>query len=160
MRSKHEGIMGVFVLVAIIFAAFSGTGKGQELQRDVGCTVITAVAPPANIGAFLFSDDGKVNVRLTINSSGEVIKAALDDKITWTIADDGKTVNEILANAKKWRFSQSRVEVPRSIVVTFWYRAMPPGTPDADLTTVFSYPYTVEIRMIGDIKTKIVTDIR
>jgi hypothetical protein len=103
-------------------------------------TVLEAVAP--SYPEIIAKVDIKeiVYIKVQVDKMGVVIssRALTGHPLLQTVAE---------RVAKRWRFAPTEINSStRELMLTFVFQIMPNGTPDEELTPVFTPPYQIEVR--------------
>lgn len=102
--------------------------------------VITAVAPV--FIPFILGKTGvlRATVKVTINQVGEVSEAEL-------VESSPLKDLSFVETARKWRFNALSTDSQhRTAMIKYVLRIMPKDTPLNELTTIYSFPYEIEVR--------------
>lgn len=140
MKSSWNKIISICLCaLTCLFPSFlSAQEIGEELVEQPA--VILAVAPvyPSLVGSPDIS--GRVDIKLEVNKTGNVISAQAINGPPLLRKSSEQT-------ARRWRFAPTTSEVEvRTVSITFLFRIMPNNTSAEDLTPIFTPPYQVEIR--------------
>src|SRR5688572_8699091 len=124
----------MILAATLLLSAFISPIQGPEDQ----VVVTEAVAPNYPPMALLAGLNGIVLVDVEVNQLGTVesLKTASGERLLWQAAEEA---------AKAWRFAAGRA---RKIRLEFLFKVMPRGASNADLTTRFRPPSTIEVRGI------------
>lgn len=132
-------ITGLSISLVTLFSSASGT---STVQSD-NLSVVNAVAPSYPVFRGVPNPSGRVDVKLQLDESGNVVSAR---------AINGHPLLQLTAKpaAQRWRFTPATTEAgERTVLVSFIFTIMPKETPAEDLTPIFSPPYQVEVRRVG-----------
>jgi len=147
----HRTILRIIFVAVIVLAAWSGkvpsSASAQNTASSNLVAVTSSVAPSypvivrGTLGVVDVSDE--VMVEVQVDGNGAVTSAR---------ALSGHPLLRVPAvkAARRWTFAHcDPCRVERTIRLTFIFRTMPRGTPEEELTPVFSSPYQVEVRRVS-----------
>ena len=144
----HRTILRIIFAAIIVLAAWSGKVSSSASAQDTASSnlvaVTSTVAPPypvivrGTLGAVDVSDE--IPVKVQVDGSGAVTSARALGGHPLLRAPSVKA-------ARRWKFAPCHpCRAGRTVRLTFIFRTMPRGTPEEELTPVFSSPYQVEVR--------------
>jgi len=134
--NRGSFLVKTLVPVLVFMTIFAEGSQSRETKVPV---VAIAVAPAFLPFVFGKSRDERVVIEVKIDKAGEVISAKTGEFTRYT--DDS-----FEATAKRWRFDPSQESEERSARITFLFRTLPKGTPENELTPIFTYPFQIEVR--------------
>jgi TonB family protein len=129
-----------FSITVILAFVFSWPGGFRQATNDTRPKVVKAVSPifiPWVVGR---TAEAEVIVEVRINSAGDVSSATIVEATPY-FPRDVSFVN----TAKQWKFEPSDAG-SRSARLTFIFSILPKGTPLRNLTSIYTAPYTFEVR--------------
>jgi hypothetical protein len=129
--------------VTIIWLFFVLPILGEDTEP-----VKIAVAPAYPSDARTKQISGTIKVEVMIDITGNVITAKAIKEEDFTVYSAFNAVSE--KAALHWKFkANSEKYKDRKYMLIFSYKIMPDTTPEYELTTIYHYPYEIEIRSHG-----------
>jgi TonB family protein len=116
---------------------------GIAHEKNEGQEIIIAVAPTYPLGANMARVGGMVEVEIVVNDVGNVISTNGVDKKSSDYIVFGAASERA---ALKWKFIKTSNNINRKYTLSFYYKIMPPNTPNEDITTIYRSPYSIEVR--------------
>ncbi len=128
-------LIAIGVLCSAGFAAFDA----KPTKASDSPTVVAAAAPVYSMMAFQMKAHGDVIVEIKINSTGDVVSAAMVQGHELLRAPSVQA-------ARRWKFEPAEGLDNRVVKLTFSFKAFYKGSkPEAEDTPVFYPPYKVEV---------------